>query len=263
MKKDKFKCPYCGRKIGYGTRLIEHKKGEHTCNHCQKNSNIKQDSYIWILLALCGVFSLFILVFYLSSAEYIQNIYDDSGKMKFLVSLFFGNLMILKWIIWEMIPFVVFYFVSPVFLKFTPQKRFMEQTQTKIDLSVPIVSTSSKSKADSRTQNILKKQTEFSGVYEDISSSSSANMDKTRSFRVSDAQSSEYTDVNKERTSKSQSYSSDAPLIRVSHEPVVPAEEDDMKEYVPSKDREKSHSQVKVTVQTEKPKSNYSANRKF
>ncbi len=261
MKKDKFKCPYCSRKIGYGTRLIEHKKGEHNCNHCQKISNIKQDSYIWILLTLCIVFSLFILVFYLTSANSIQNVYDENGKMKFLVSLFFGNLMILKWIIWEIIPFVVFYFVSPVFLRFTPQRRFMEQTQTKIDLSVPIISSSSKSKADSRTQNILKNQTEFSGVYEDISSSSSTDMDKTRCFKMSEMQSEDYTDVNKERMTKSQSYSSDAPLIRVSHEPSVTFEEEDMKEYIPVKD--KNHSQVKVTVQKEKPQSNYSANRKF
>lgn len=261
MKKDKFKCPYCSRKIGYGTRLIEHKKGEHNCNHCQKISNIKQDSYIWILLILCSIFSLFVLVFYLSLANSVQNVYDESGKMKFLISLFFGNLMILKWIIWEIIPFIIFYFVSPMFLKFIPQKRFMEQTQTKIDLSVPIVSSNSKTKADSRTQNILKNQTAFSGVYEDISSYSSADMDKTRCFKMSGMQNEEYTDVNKERTSKTQSYSSDAPLIRISHEPSVTFEEDDVKEYVPEK--EKNHSQVKVTVQKDKLQSNYSANRKF
>ncbi len=257
MKNDNFRCPYCSKKIGYGTRLVEHKKGEHNCSHCQKISNIKQDSYIWILLVLCSVFSLIILVYYLSSADNIQRIYDENGKMKFLVSLFFGNLMILKWIIWEMIPFIIFYFVSPLFLRFVPQKRFMEQTQTKIDLSVPIVS-SSKSKADSKTQNILINQTAFTGEYEDISSSS--DIGKTRAFNVSDVQNQEYMDVNKERASKSQSYSSDAPLIRVSHEPVI-SEEEDVKEYVPEKER--SHSQVKVSVQTDKPKSNYSANRKF
>ncbi len=259
MKNDNFRCPYCSKKIGYGTRLIEHRKGEHSCDHCQKISNIKQDSYIWIMLILCSVFALFILIFYLSSAEHIQRAYDENGKMKFLVSLFFGNTMIVKWIIWEMIPFVIFYFVSPIFLRFTPQKRFMEQTQTKIDLSVPIVSSPSKPKVESRTQKILINQTEFTGEYEDISSSS--DMGKTRAFNVSDTQNKEYMDVNKERTSKSQSYSSDAPLIRVSHEPVSSAEEEDVKEYVPMK--EQSHSQVKVTVQTEKSKSNYSANRKF
>ncbi|MBQ4569019.1 MAG: hypothetical protein IJA62_03000 [Ruminococcus sp.] len=260
MKNDKFRCPYCSKKIGYGTRLLEHRKGEHNCNHCQKISNIKQDSYIWISLVLCIVFALFILIFYLSSAEHIQRVYDESGKMKFLVSLFFGNTMIIKWIIWEIIPFIIFHFVSPVFLRFTPQKRFMEQTQTKIDLSVPIVSSPSKSKVESRTQKIITNQTEFTGEYEDISSSSS-DMSKTRSFSVSDSQNNEYMDVNKERTTKSQSYSSDAPLIRVSHEVATSAEEEDVKEYVPVK--EKSHSQVKVSVQTDKSKSNYSANRKF
>ena len=113
MKKEKFKCPYCGRKIGYGIRLTENKKGEHTCNHCNKISNIKQDTYIWILLILCSVLSILILIFYISSANSIQNIYDDTGKMKFLVSLFFGKLMIFKWIIWELIPFIAFYFFSP------------------------------------------------------------------------------------------------------------------------------------------------------
>lgn len=255
MNKDKFKCPYCMRKIGYGTRLMEHSKGEHTCKHCQKVSTVKQDSYIWILLIICSVVSLFIMIFYLTSGNAIQNLYDEQGKMKLLVALFFGELMIIKWIFWEIVPFIVFYFVSPVFLEFVPQKRFMEQTQTKIDLSVPIMS-SAKVKTDSKTRNIPIQRTEFSGVYEDISSSSTG-MDKTRSFSVTDT-AQNLTDVNKERITKSQSYSSDTPLVRVSHD--TPAVKDeDIKEYVPVKER------VKTAPQKEKPtpSGNYSGNRKF
>ena len=257
MKKDKYKCPYCSRKIGYGKRLMEHSKGEHTCKHCQKISTVKQDSYIWILLVLCSVVSLIIMVFYLTSGKAIQEICDEQGKMKLLVALFFGDLMIVKWIFWEIVPFLVFYFVSPVFIEFVPQKRFMEQTQTKIDLSVPLVSYS-KTKTDSKVNNIQKQRTEFTGVYEDISSSS-AGMEKTRSFRVTNTTDNrDFTDVNKERLSKSQSYSSDVPLVRVSHE-AQNVKDDDIKEYIPVKERAKS------TSQKEKPSStgNYSGNRKF
>ncbi len=263
MKNDKFKCPYCGRKIEYGTRILEHNKGEHFCIHCQKISTVKQDPNIWMILVICIVFSLMVMVFYLTSGNSIQNLYDEEGKLKFLVSLFFGNLMILKWILWEIIPFIIFYFTAPQFLSFRPQKRFMEQTQTKIDLSVPFTSAPSKTKSSANNRNIDRtRKTSFNGVYEDISSSS-GNMDKTRSFNVSDA-AEKISDVSRESFSKSQSYSSDAPLVRVSREPEVEIDEEVkeyIKEYIPSKEK----IQEKISVQKEKATtpSNYSANRKF
>lgn len=273
MNKERIRCPYCSRKINYWRRLLENSKGEHTCKNCRKISNIKQDPVIWIVLILCCLFALFIMIFYFSSAKSIQNTYDETGKMKFLVKLFFGNLKEVKWIFWEIFPFIVFYFISPLFIGYSPQKRFMEQTQSKIDLSVPLTNTSSspKVKTDQRTRNIPKaKEPVFTGVYEDISSSSSSDIDKTRAFRVSDSselykeekkeKAEVMTDINVQKNSVSSSYSSDAPLIKVSHN-IPPAEKDeDVKEYVPAKDRTKENN----PAEKEKPvPPNYSANRKF
>lgn len=267
MDKDKKRCPYCSRKIKYGRRFLDHNKGEHICDHCKKISNIKQNSLIWIALIITCLFALLIMIFYLTSAKGIQDTYDDTGKMKFFVSLFFGSLKELKWIIWEIIPFLVFYFVSPVFIEYYPQKRFIEQTQTKIDLSVPMTNTASiRTKADSNKRNIPRqKQTPFTGVYEDISSSS-GEMSKTRAFSVSDVPSCKeetekvnISDINIQKNSTSRSYSSDAPLIKVSHETVV--RDDDIKEYIPVKDRVQEVRPVSNEKNT--PAGNYSANRKF
>ena len=274
MNKERKKCPYCSRKINYGRRLLENSKGEHTCKHCKKNSNIKQNSLIWIILFICCLFAVFIMVFYFSSAKNIQDAYDDTGKYKFWVTIFFGKFKEIKWILWEILPFVVFYFVSPIFIEFSPQKKFMEQTQSSIDLSVPLGNTASnsKSKADQKSKSLKKqKETEFSGVYEDISSSSS-DIGQTRAFDFNDA--TDYykdekeetfesmTDINIiQKNSTSHSYSSDVPLVKVSHTPPVYKDED-IKEYIPTKERIQEQAKT-PTKEKPVPPANYSANRKF
>ena len=258
---DKKKCPYCNRKISYTTRLIEHGDAEHDCPNCNKTSKITQDSRIWALLLLCSIFALFILIFYFSFSKSIQYAFDYEDKYAFLVALFFGKAKEIKWMIWELIPFAVFFFVSPVYIEYRPLKRFMEQTSPKIDLSVPVSSRRS-DKPTGRTRNIPKAQTtSFKGVYEDISSSS-GNVDRTRAFRMSDIASEEtegFTDVTPQKTSKSDSYSSDAPLRRVNHEQV--------REYTPRSERPAETPPAKPEKKTDdkktQPNGNYSGNRKF
>lgn len=267
MNNDLKRCPYCSRKISYGRRLLEQSKGEHTCKHCKKVSNIKQNSFIWISFIIACMIALIIMVFYLSAAKNIQKTYETTGQMKFLVKIFFGSLKEIKWVIWETIPFIIFYFISPLFIEFYPQKRYMSETQTNIDLSVPLTNTASmpKVKTESKTRNIPKvKEPVFSGEYEDISSNSGNGIDKTRAFKVTgtvdiNQQNESKTDINFISNSKSQSYSSDAPLIKVNREPQYAEEE--VKEYIPAKER----LQEKSPVQKEKPAptGNYSANRKF
>ena len=276
--KGKKRCPYCSRKINYGVRLLEHKKGEHTCNHCNKISNIKQNSLIWIILTICCLVALLIMIFYLTAAKGIQKTYNETGNMGFLVSTFFGDFMYIKWLIWELIPFITFYFVSPLFIEFAPQKKFMEQTQTSIDLDIPFVNTASnsRSKADSRTRTIPKAKSQpFTGEFEDISSSSSGDMGKTRAFSVSAETSDYYKDVTQkeddvmmdislQKNSTSRSYSSDAPLIKVSHDQYSERndyEQDEyIREYVPTKQRIQEPSPQRREKTTP---SNYSANRRF
>lgn len=264
MNKEKNKCPYCSRKIDYKTRLLEHGNAEHDCPNCNKTSKISQNSNIWILLIMCCMVAVFIMIFYFSAANSIQNIYEDEGKLGLLVALFFGKAKEIKWMIWELIPFAVFFFISPVYIEFLPLKRFMEQTPSKIDLSVPVRSAPAKGdKPTGRTRNIPKSQTgTFSGVYEDISSSSGA-VDRTRAFRMSDIQeeaSKDVTDVSSYTTSKSDSYSSDAPLRKVQHHEQV-------REYTPKAERiQREEAPVKTASQpAKKPAqtSNYSGNRKF
>lgn len=265
MNKEKQKCPYCSRKIEYKTRLLEHGNAEHDCPNCNKTSKISQNPNIWILLILCSMVALFIMIFYFSAAKSIQSIYEDEGRFAFLVALFFGKAKEIKWMIWELIPFAVFFFVSPAFIEFTPLKRFMEQTPSKIDLSVPVrTSSANGDKPTGRTRNIPKTQTgSFNGVYEDISSSS-GSVDRTRAFKMSDIEaedktSEKMTDVSAYTTSKSDSYSSDVPLKKVQHHEQV-------REYTPKADRiQREGVPQKTAVQNKKPAktANYSGNRKF
>lgn len=278
IKNSTKRCPYCSRKINYGVRLLEHNKGEHTCNHCNKISNIKQNSLIWIIMIICCLVSLLIMIFYMTSSKSIQDTFDDTGKMKFFIKVFFGDFMYLKWVLWETFPFIVFFFVSPLFIEYYPQKKFMEQTQTSIDLTVPLTKTSSvpKVKTDSRTRSIPKTKSQpFSGEFEDISSSSSSDIEKTRAFSVTTDISDYYKDVaekkdevmmdiNVQKKSTSRSYSSDAPLIKVSHEQHYVREsslqDDDIREYVPTRQRSQEPSQQ---AKERKNPQNYSANRRF
>ncbi len=266
MDKEKQKCPYCSRKINYKVRLLEHGEAEHECPHCNKTSKITQNSNIWILLIICSMIAVFIMIFYFTASKSIQGAYDDEGKFAFLVALFFGKAKEIKWMIWELLPFAAFFFISPLFIEFLPLKRFMEQTPSSIDLSVPTRNTSAKSERPTgRTRNIPKAQTtSFKGVYEDISSSSES-VDKTRAFRMSDMMNNEdylsdsVTNVTPMSTSKSDSYSSDVPLKRVNHEQV--------REYTPKADREKAEKTVQRTQTPRETKptqnGNYSGNRRF
>lgn len=259
--KEKIKCPYCSRKVSYGKRFIAKDKGEYLCPHCNKISNVKHNKRVWLLLIIAAMISLFFLLFYLAAYKGVQRTFDEEGKLGLLVALFFGDAVIFKWILWEILPFVAFYFLSPVFVEFYPQKRFMEQTQTKIDLSVPTsILNTAKVKSSSQTRNIPKENTHsFKGVYEDISSSSSGDIDKTRAFRVT---TEEYSDINRERQVKSNSYRGDTPLVKVSRDVSV-AREEDIKEYIPQKDRINTGKPVNNPVQKPQNNSNYSANRKF
>lgn len=260
--KEKIKCPYCSRKLNYWKRFIAKDKGEYLCQNCNKISNVKHNRNVWLSLIIAATVSLLILLFYLAAYKGIQRTYDEEGKLGVLIALFFGDAIIFKWVLWEILPFGFFYFLSPFFVEFYPQKRFMEQTQTKIDLSVPkSISNNAKVKTSSHTRNIPKENTHsFKGVYEDISSSSSGDIDKTRAFRVT---TEDYSDINRERQVKSNSYRGDTPLVRVSRETPVMREEEDIKEYIPQKDRVNTHKPVNNPVQKPQTNSNYSANRKF
>ncbi|MBQ9743199.1 MAG: hypothetical protein IJV88_05970 [Ruminococcus sp.] len=245
-----FRCPYCSRKIGYSTRLLEHRKGEHVCTHCKKPSNITQTSVIWLLFTLCTVFAGIIMLFYFTMAETVQTAYDTSGKNGFLVALFFGKYKEIKWIIWEILPYIILFFTAPCCIKFIPIKKYMEQTSTKIDLSLSSLSKPSESSRAEKTSRSAPKidHTVYTGKFEDISSSSSGDsLEKTKSFTVGDM-----IDVTPPQTSVSASHTCEVPLRKYA-----------------SAVREADRYEEERITRDESPKEdrrnqgNYSGNRKF
>lgn len=217
--KEKQVCPYCKRKVKYLKRLLEHNNGEHKCPHCNKISNITQDKKMWTLLFVTIGVAALIMLFYFIASGPVTEAYNTEGSYKFLMAVFFGKSKEIKWLIYEMIPFIIFYFISPVFMEFSPQKRYMDYTTTSIDLNVPKMPKNDRkaSKADGSTKTISVTGSEFSGVYEDISSSSSDAMGKTRAFDVNSL-TSDTTNINTEKNSTSGYYRDNTPLKRVKKE---------------------------------------------
>lgn len=261
------KCPYCSRKIKYSTRLLEHGNGEHMCSHCNKPSNISQNSKIWSLLIICSLSAAVILLFYLIFGNIVDDAYKDHGTLGFLVFLFFGKAKTVKWIFWELIPFAVFFFMSPKYMEFVPLRRYMEQTPSKIDLTVPnmpVTSESNNRTSDGGTRKIPKvERAVHTGVFEDISSSSQERIDKTRHFDVYSGVSSseneeETVNVTPKSTSKSDSYRSDVPLRKISREVIREVEYEE--EYIPTRERKPQPTPEKNQRPTQ---GNYSGNRKF
>ncbi len=286
------KCPYCKRKISYFRRFIEHNMGEHECKHCNKKSNIKQQGLIWALFAICVFFAFAIMLFYLSFSDSIMRENAINGSHATMMKLFFGKFKVVKWFLWEMIPFVLFYFLAPLFIIFTPQQRYMEQTTTSIDLNIPKVplnnTAGKKEPVVTTNTRVIPKNSE--GSFEDIRSSSD-NLEKTRAFDVNDLSNNEESDtslrsegisvrraafesdkteekvnITKPSTSVSNSYRDDSPLRKIPIEERVETKitekaPEDIKEYVPSKTT--APTVIRTAKETEKPKGNYSANRKF
>lgn len=279
------KCPYCKRKISYFRKFIEHNLGEHDCKHCNKKSNIKQEGGIWALFALCVVAALAIMIFYLAFSATIMKENAANGSHATMMKLFFGKFKVFKWFLWELIPFVIFYFLAPVFMTFTPQQRFMDQTTTSIDLNIPKVPLNNTA---GKKAPVVTTDTKIisSGDFQEISSSS-GNLEKTRAFDMNDINdeevvrsegvkvrraafesdnSEEKVNITKPSTSVSNSYRDDSPLRKIPIDErkenlVVNIPDEDVKEYVSEKTPVTPV--IRTARETEKPKGNFSANRKF
>ena len=94
MSKNIRKCPYCGEEVSYIQALSEINLGEHTCPGCNKNSNISYSKKIYIPTAIVLVFAV-AAAFLLFKLNVIKNI-------------------ILACVI-VLIPFAVFYFLTPLY----------------------------------------------------------------------------------------------------------------------------------------------------
>jgi len=92
------RCPYCGKRISYPGIMLMRKKGEHYCYKCQCTSNVVITSGLSALAAFVCVLSFLLMLLF--------SMFGDHGE--------------LKNILWVVLPFVVFYFASPFFIKLEP-----------------------------------------------------------------------------------------------------------------------------------------------
>ncbi len=263
----KAKCPYCGRKITYSTRFMERCEGEHICKNCKKPSNIVQDKRIWMLFTATAIISILILLFYFTFGTVVQHEYNADGSHKVLIMLFFGKLKTFKWILWEILPYLAFFFVSPLFINYQMQKKYAGMTAEHIDLDTDFLPpvTNDVSPASGSTRVIPKVgSTKVSDDFDfqDISSNSGKASD-TRSFNLKDA----VTEIDPESYVKSASDRSDAPLKKV--ERVKPHIIDEPQELyrvkvLKEQERQKRELQEQAkSIDKNSQDKNYSANRKF
>lgn len=254
---------------------MERGSGEHICKSCKKPSNIVQDSKIWMLFAATALFSLIVLLFYFTFSGIVQHAYNSTGDFGALVTIFFGKYKTVKWILWETVPYVIFFFVSPLFINYQMQKKYAYTSADHIDLDtdfLPPVDNSGVKGNTSSTRVIPKvgvTKVDNDYAFENISSSSGNNLNDTRNFSIK----SQVTEINPESYVKSASYRSDAPLKKVENKPAVQSAPQNMEQtrelYRVKVLREQEERQRQALQQQAKnmdSKStdrNYSANRKF
>lgn len=107
-------CPYCGRRISYFTVFHEKKHGLYTCRRCHKESKVKTD---FRLLAAFAAVALLMLLFIIvwNNSEF----YDS-----------FWGVVIVAAVL------TVFYFLTPVFVRFIPLRRYLEnEEEPEIDIT--------------------------------------------------------------------------------------------------------------------------------
>lgn len=98
------KCPYCGKSLSYFQALLIRKKGEYFCNKCKKDSNIHIKKTIFIPFIFVLIFALLILFVFLLMTE--------RENPLFLLLI--------------LIPFIIFYLITPTFVRLTPKKKHMD-----------------------------------------------------------------------------------------------------------------------------------------
>ena len=110
------KCPYCGKSISYPAALVVRRKGEYYCKRCKKESNVHIKKTILAAFIFTLAISLMILLYY----------------------LFMTNRENLWFMLIVAIPFMVFYLISPLFVRLTPKKKFQDSLYDTQMVDAPI-----------------------------------------------------------------------------------------------------------------------------
>ncbi|MBQ6152220.1 MAG: hypothetical protein IJJ15_00505 [Ruminococcus sp.] len=98
------KCPYCGKPLSYFQALLIRKRGEYFCNKCKKDSNIHIKKTIFIPFIFVLIFALLVLFVYLFMT--------DRENIMFVFII--------------LIPFAIFYLITPTFVRLKPKKKHMD-----------------------------------------------------------------------------------------------------------------------------------------
>lgn len=91
-------CPYCHRRVSYFAANVLKTKGEHCCKGCKCNSNVVIHRALFAIASFSVVISLLTLVIYTAFGDHS----DPRG------------------ILYVFIPFLIFYLITPFFIKLEP-----------------------------------------------------------------------------------------------------------------------------------------------
>ena len=98
------KCPYCGKTVSYPMAFLLRRKGEYFCKKCKKESNVHINKTILLSFFFTLGLSVVILLYYL--------IMTDRENMWFIAFV--------------LMPYLIFYLCSPLFVRLRPKKKFQD-----------------------------------------------------------------------------------------------------------------------------------------
>lgn len=98
------RCPYCGKKISYFKAFFIRRRGEYFCKKCKKESNIHIKKTIWLFFIFVLLMSLAIMGYY--------TFFTDKENLWFLLFV--------------VLPFIIFYLFSPLFIRLRPKMKFQD-----------------------------------------------------------------------------------------------------------------------------------------
>ena len=111
------RCPYCGKSVSYFTALVLRRRGEHYCKKCKKESNVHISKTIWVLFFAVLVIALIILGYFL----FVSN-RENPWFMLYVV-----------------IPYFLFFLLSPLFVRLRPKKKFQDSLYDTDMMNAPII----------------------------------------------------------------------------------------------------------------------------
>lgn len=98
------KCPYCGKQISYPMAFLLRRRGEYFCKKCKKESNVYINKTILIAFFFALALSLAGLLYFLFMT--------DRENLWFVLIV--------------LLPYLVFYLCSPLFVRLRPKKKFQD-----------------------------------------------------------------------------------------------------------------------------------------